>query len=185
MTALSTLKEFKPAFVFLGKFMGLYILGNVLYGIYIESFGDAPDVLTISITAQVSWLLNSLGEGVTCAVNVEKPTVDIWLAGTRILKVFEGCNGINVMIVFIAFIFAFGGTIKMRALFVIVGLFLLYVMNIARIAFLYFMALEYEQYFYYVHKYFFTAILYAVVFGLWVIWVFLYKKQLVAKADHE
>ena len=87
------------------------------------------------------------------------------------LRVFEGCNGLNVMIVFISFIIAFGGRAKQVIVFLVAGCVLLHIFNLLRIILLYFTASYRPSFFYYFHKYFFTAILYLVVFGLWFVWV--------------
>ena len=105
-------QEFKPAFTFLGKFLAIYIAGNLLYGIFVESFGNGPDTLTFWVTRQTSAILSWVGEESTIQINFVKPTVFLKRSGEIILSVYEGCNGINVMIVFVAFILAFGGRAK-------------------------------------------------------------------------
>ena len=75
------------------------------------------------------------------------------------------------MIVFVAFLVAFGGQRKKLSWFLPAGMVIIHLSNIARIALLYFVAVGYQHYFYYVHKYVFTAAIYVIVFLLWVIWV--------------
>jgi exosortase family protein XrtF len=166
------LKEFKPAFLFLARFLALYVTGNLLYGFYIEFCGPHPDWLTESVTHQTALFLNALGEQTSVQVNPYGPTVFLNLSDKTILNVFEGCNGLNVMIVFVAFVIAFGGPVKVMPWFIGGGLIVLHLANIGRISLLYVTALRYQSYFYYVHKYFFTAILYLIVFSLWALWIF-------------
>lgn len=165
------LREFKPAFFFLGKFLGLYLIGNLLYGFYVESYNHQADFITENVTHQTSFFLNVCGENTSSNLNLNTPTVSLNAGDESILSVYEGCNGVNVMIVFIAFVIAFGGPLRSMIWFSVVGLLILQATNIARIALLYYTAIQYEEYFYYVHKYFFTAILYLIVFSLWSVWI--------------
>jgi exosortase family protein XrtF len=169
--------RFKPAILFLVKFLVIYLVGNVVYGLYIESVKSGPDLLTVLVTNNVSVLLNGLGEDTQFRVNAVEPTVSVLKQGNIILNVYEGCNGINVMIVFFAFLVAYGGTIKRLMLFSIVGLGVIHIANLSRIGLLYFISQDYNQYFYFVHKYLFTAILYVCVFVLWWIWIRISKEK--------
>lgn len=165
------LKEFKPALAFLGKFLAIYFLGNILYGLFIESYHTHPDAITINVTHQANTLLSLLGPTLNVQPDLYAPTVLLMKEHRVILAVYEGCNGINVMIIFVAFVLAFGGPFKKMVWFLPVGLVVIHLCNLFRISFLYFIVQHYERYFYYVHKYFFTAILYLVIFALWAIWV--------------
>ena len=176
------LKEFKPALVFLGKFLVLYFAGNILYGLYIESYGDRPDAITRVVTAQTSGLLNAAGGDTDFDDVAGAPKVALMQAGDVVLNVFEGCNGINVMIVFVAFLFAFGGPFKTLAVFLPAGLFVIHLFNLLRIGLLFHLALTDSRQFYYYHKYFFTATLYLVVFGLWALWVIRFNEKRNIKA---
>jgi exosortase family protein XrtF len=168
---MGVLKDFKPSLLFLARFLAVYFVGNVLYGIYIESFGDRPDPVTRWVTSNTSGLLNSLGGTTFVTDNSAAPTVFIHNNKVTALSVYEGCNGINVMIVFVAFLVAFGGPKKTLAWFLPAGLLIIHGFNLLRIGILYYVSQYMEQYFYFFHKYLFTAVLYAAVFGLWAIWV--------------
>lgn len=166
------ISQFKPALLFLARFLAVYVVGNVLYGLYIESFGDEVDAVTRVVTEHTSALLQITGEATSTGDRAGRPIVLLMNASDgTVLNVFEGCNGLNVMIVFVAFLVAFGGPLKKMAWFIPAGLLIIHVFNLLRIGLLYYVATHFEQYFYFFHKYLFTAILYMVVFGLWVYWV--------------
>lgn len=165
------LREFKPALFFLGKFLGIYIIGNVLYGFYIDAYQPKADPVTWWVTEQTSAGMQVVGEETTYQQNPYKPSIALMQEGDTIINIFEGCNGLNVMIVFIAFVIAFGGGGKHIWWFIPAGLVIIHLANLFRVGLLYFVARHYEQYFYYVHKYIFTAVLYLVIFILWAIWV--------------
>jgi len=166
-------KEFKPAIRFLLIFVGLYFIGNLIYGLYISSKGNAPDEMTNLIAHQSAWILNNVfGYEVSAILNDAGPTVFLRAGQDVVLNVFEGCNGINVFIVFIAFLIAFNGNSKRLLWFIPAGILILHLFNLLRIVFLYWTAIRFHSYFYYVHKYIFTGVIYAVVFILWIIWVY-------------
>ena len=166
------LSEFRPALIFLGKFLAIYFAGNILYGLYVESHDNTPDPVTHLVTAQTSWLLNVTGYDTGIADVPGSPKVALKQSGDVVLNVFEGCNGINVMIVFVAFLIAFGGPLKVLAWFLPLGLLIIHTFNLFRVSLLFYLAERSSTQFYYYHKYFFTATLYLVVFGLWALWIF-------------
>ncbi len=165
------LKDFKPALFFLAKFLAFYFIANILYGIYIESCGNSPDAITRQVSVQTATFLNQFDSPVSTEININRPTVFIKNGSKVILSVFEGCNGINVIIVFVAFLFAFSGSIKNMLWFIPVGILIIHIANLLRLSLLYIVAIKYSHYFYYFHKYFFTAILYMIVCSLWALWV--------------
>lgn len=165
------IKELKPAIRFVGIFLGLYLGLNVIYGLWITSYGNAPDPATALVTRHTAAVLNVLGEETTIAQKLASPSISVLKGLRTVISVYEGCNGINVMIVFVAFIAAFGGKAKSMAWFIPAGLVLIYVLNLVRVMALYYVAEHWEQYFYYVHKYAFTAFIYVFVFALWWVWI--------------
>jgi exosortase family protein XrtF len=166
-------QEFKPALLFLFKFLGIYIVGNVAYGLFINQYYPTCDPATRWISNQVSTIISLAGTGVVATPNPFKATISLVLEATKdtIINVFEGCNGINVAIIFLAFIIAYQGTIRRTFIFVIIGLLIIHLFNLARIILLFYQSKNHSPYFYYVHKYLFTAILYAVVVVLWWFWI--------------
>lgn len=164
-------KEFRPAIRFVGLFVGIYLAGNILYGLYISSNENHPDAFTKIIAHQTALALNGCGFEVRDEVNLDGPTVFLKTGTRTILNVYEGCNGINVLIVFISFLFAFGGLAKMYAWFIPFGALIIHGANIVRIAMLYWVAIGHQRYFYYVHKYLFTGVIYLVVIVLWFFWI--------------
>ncbi|MEO5602547.1 MAG: exosortase family protein XrtF [Cyclobacteriaceae bacterium] len=178
---MNLLKEFRPALMFLGKFLAIYFAGNILYGIFVESYGNNPDDITNLVTHQTAWVLNSIGYDSSVDEVPEQPKVALKNNGETVLNVYEGCNGINVIIVFISFLFAFGGPVNKLAFFLPAGVIVIHLFNLLRIVLLFYLALNNSRQFYYYHKYFFTATLYLVVFGLWAIWVIWFNEKRVVK----
>ncbi len=167
------LKDFKPALLFLFKFLGIYVLGNIAYGIYVNHYYPQSDPTTKWISNQVSDIISAVGTQVQTMSNSDKATISLIEESTKetIINIFEGCNGINVAIVFLAFLVAYQGTVKRTVMFGLAGLLVIHIFNLARIMLLFQQAKDHSPYFYYVHKYLFTAILYLVVAVLWWFWI--------------
>ncbi len=165
------MKEFIPAFRFLATFLGLYISLNLLYGWWISSYIGQADWATNLVTNQTSYILNLFGEQTSTQPKSGAPTVMVVKESRTVISVFEGCNGINVMIVFLSFLFAYRGSFKSLVWFLPFGLFLIYLANLTRVVLLFYVAEYWQHYFYYVHKYLFTAVIYLVVFVLWWWWM--------------
>lgn len=170
----NVLHEFKPALLFLVKFLAVYFVGNIIYGVFVENAKPRPDAITIVVTNQVVPIINFLGENCVTRENPVRPTVLIESQGDVVLSVYEGCNGINVMIVFLSFAIAYGGRYKFA--FILIGLIAIHLLNLTRVLLLYYTAKFQPQYFYYFHKYIFTAVLFLFVFLLWFGWIRLNNK---------
>ena len=176
-----TWKEIKPSFKFLARFLAFYLVANILYGWWITSFSPKADPVTVSETHQSAFILGITGfDDVKTMAHPSKPAERIMLGERPVLAVYEGCNGINVWIIFAGFLFAFGGLKKNVLIFIGIGSLIIYVINLGRILFLFFIALNYPNSLYFFHKYFFTAGLYMVVFALWYFWIKRYGQQVAA-----
>jgi exosortase family protein XrtF len=177
-----SIKEFLPTILFLVKFVGIYVVGNLLYGWYVTVYNPSPDPATHWVTDQTAIVLTACGWSTESEDTAYKPTTNLIYGGKDILAVYEGCNGINVIIIFVAFLIAFGPLTKQLLWFIPVGLLIIHLMNLARITLLFWVAIYMKDYMYFTHKYFFTAILYVVIFILWVWWVrkFATKKEAAA-----
>lgn len=170
-------KEFRPTINFLGKFVGIYLLFNVIYGLWITSYDRQPDPMTIIATKHAGWFLDAIGFETGVLVNEDKPTADLALGERRIVSVYEGCNGINIAIVFLAFVGAFGPYRIALLWFIMSGLLLIHIANVGRIVALFVVSVKLPDYFYFVHKYAFTASIYLFIFLLWMWWVNVNRKQ--------
>ena len=171
------LKEFKPALLFVTKFLIIYFIGNVIYGLYVESFGEKPDVLTEWVTEQSVQILNTTGQSTEVYCDEQAPKVHIVTENRAVISVYEGCNGVNVFVIFIAFVIAYGGNYKNLLWFIPLGLVGVHVANLLRIVMLYFVAEYFPNYMYFTHKFLFTGFIYAFVLALWYGWVIIWSKK--------
>ena len=167
----SILKEYKPALIFLVIFISVYLLLNTLYGLYITYHLPDADPVTRVVTRQVAATLGIFHDQVTTIPITGFGYVSLLLSGRVVVNVFEGCNSINVMIVFISFLLAFRGSMRLTLYFALGGLAIIYVMNLLRVGLLFEIALNFPDQLYLFHKFLFTGFIYAVVFVIWYFWI--------------
>jgi exosortase family protein XrtF len=168
-------KDFKPAIFFVGKFVAVYLIGNILYGFYITAYYPKADPLTIFVTEETTHILNLMDAPVVSYPSDDRPAVVIKQV-KPVVSVFEGCNGLNVVIVFLAFMLAFGQMNKHLIWFIPVGIIVIHLTNLSRIGILFFVSRDYPDKLYFFHKYLLTAFVYGAVFLMWLGWIRLNKR---------
>lgn len=163
--------KYKSALRFLGIFVGLYLLLNTFYGFWIQHYYPQVDPFTFSVAKQVAAILTFFGQAFSAMAEQQSANVALWLNNEVVVYVFEGCNGINVMIVYLSFLVAYKGTIRQFLMFCFGGLVLIYLLNLVRVGLLAEVALFYPEQLYFFHKYLFTGFIYTLVFVLWYYWI--------------
>ena len=153
------------------------MLGNVLYGLWIVSYGNVADPFTRMVTLHSAGILNMIGFSASTLAAGDVANVALQLEGNTVVNVYEGCNAINVSILFLAFLFAYKGTMKRTVIFGLVGLLAIYLFNLIRVSGLFLVAKFFPDQLYLMHKFVFTGVIYAFVFGLWFVWVKWYAKK--------
>jgi exosortase family protein XrtF len=169
--------EFRPTILFLVRFVGLYFVLNLGYGWYVTFFAPGVDPLTEWVTLQTSDVLQTLGWENEAHNHPRKPTTFLTHNGKGVVAIYEGCNGLNVAIVFVSFLAALGPYKRTLCWFVPIGLAVIHAGNITRIALLFYVSLRLPGYLYFTHKYLFTAFLYALVMALWGLWLWMNRPQ--------
>jgi exosortase family protein XrtF len=167
-------KENKEVIGFLLRFLGVYIFGNLIYGFAVTQYRPVPDPITILVARQSSVVIQAMGYSVQTYTSKVHETVLLTLkGGPVVLEVFEGCNGVNVMIIFSAFLIAVGKAPKTMVLVLAAGTLIIHLINLLRIGGLFWVAMNRPHDFYFIHKYFFTAVLYVLIFILWTVWLYI------------
>jgi exosortase family protein XrtF len=88
--------------------------------------------------------------------------------GKSIVGITDGCNGLEVFVLYVGFIVCIPTTLLRQLLFIVFGLLLLYTLNVGRVVALGQLHMHYKEFFDIAHHYIFKLIVYAVVFALWV-----------------
>lgn len=164
-------EEFKPAILFLVRFSVTFAILSLVYGFWVEGYKEIADPLTKNVSYQVREILSWFHDNVTSTHREGNPSMDITIDGTYSVSVFEGCNGLAIVNLFISFLVGFWGGFKKLAWFGIVGIVVIHIANLGRLLLLAQMALTNSKFFHFTHKYLFTLSIYAIVFVLWYIWV--------------
>lgn len=147
-----------------------------LYSSYLNSnqekeilFACAP--ITEIVANHTVDLVEVFGYAAVVEQHQDELSMKFLLNNVYVARVIEGCNSISVIILFLAFIIAFAGKFITTIIFGIVGSVLIYATNIFRMAILAITILEYPKHQELMHNLVFPAIIYGMVFLLWVIWV--------------
>ena len=165
------MKDQKTILFFLLKFVGLYVVLNTIYGLWISSYTPSPDPITKMVTHESVAFISLTEKNVSIGSIATSPNVPVLKDGRTVVNVYEGCNGLNVMFVFVSFVVAYTGSLKKTVWFCLAGLILIHIFNLFRVSLLYFIAEYYPNNLYFFHKYLFTGVLYGMVFVLWYFWV--------------
>lgn len=165
------LKDFKPVLGILLRFIIIYLVLLFAYQFYLNSFKEfGLDPYSRFIAENVNFVQNKLGYRSFLYNDVPKEQIWFYVEKGYVSRMVEGCNAISVIILFVAFIFAFYKGTK-TFVFVAVSLLILYIMNVSRIVALNLVTNDYPQYSKMAHDYAFPAIIYGSVVALWLIWI--------------
>lgn len=166
-------RQYRPFFIFLLKFFATYIILTIIYRFYLGSF-DAlnfeVDGMTQLVATHSDWFLDFFYNANTVA-HESQSSIKLSLDGNYLARIVEGCNAISVMILFVAFVIAFKGTLKHTLLFILAGIAIIHILNITRIGLLTMALLHYPQHEHLLHGVIFPLFIYGVVFVLWIFWV--------------
>ena len=144
------------------------------YKLYLD-FSDGtkyyPDYLTHIVAKQSKELLVAVGYESRIAPHPDEPSMKLVINEKYVARVVEGCNSISVIILFMAFVIAFSGKPKITFFYILAGSTLIYVVNLIRIVILSIGLYHYPWRREILHTVIFPAIIYGMVFLLWMFWV--------------
>jgi exosortase family protein XrtF len=168
-------RQYRPFFIFLFRFFIVYAGLTLIYKLYLRQFDSLlvvqVDDFTQLVAGQVKQLLLFFNYDCTLMIHDSQPAVKLYLQNTYVARIVEGCNALSIMILFAAFVVAFKGKIKQTLAFIAIGIVLVHILNIVRIALLSIALLHYPEQENLLHGVVFPLFIYGVVFGLWMVWV--------------
>ena len=179
----STLKEIpNPIRLFLGKALLFFVVWKIGYIVFLSDSNLLDYPLTTHVGQASTELLNRMGtlsgyesvrevitnsvEGVDTAEEISQ----IYHNDRKVLYVEDGCNGLELMVLYIGFIVCMPSNIWRKVLFIGAGVVILHMANILRSMALIYIHEYHEAYFDFAHTYVFKLVLYAVTFILWVLY---------------
>ncbi len=154
-----------------------YFLLLGLYSFYLSQtqqketslFSCSP--VTENVAKQASGIMNFLGFNTKIEQHPTELSMKVLVNDKYVARVIEGCNSVSVIILFLAFIIAFKGSLKNTILFGIIGSVLIYIVNLIRIGILSVGLYKYPEQEKLLHDLIFPAIVYGMVLILWIVWV--------------
>jgi exosortase family protein XrtF len=165
------LQKFRPIINFLLIFLLTFFVFSVVYDLYLQRYNDQTDAMSALVGRQAAGLLHVFGfDAYATVVDTEKSS-HIGINGIARVKVIEGCNGISVMILYLAFILGFPGKPKHKLWFIPTGMLFIHLFNLVRVAMLGWVVFRFGETGYPVYKEMFTVSIYLLVLALWYWWV--------------
>ena len=169
--------QFRPFLIFISTFFAAYIVLTVLYKSYLNSFGvNDVDGITVLVGKNVEQLMHVFSCDVKIFKSIANSWLEVWYNGRYYVRIVEGCNAVSVIILFVSFVLAFSGKFKTTLSFILLGVLLIYVFNVVRIALLVVLLFHFSEYKHFLHGTFFPLIIYGLVFLLWIFWVNKFSK---------
>lgn len=170
------MKKQRNVVLFLVKFFTSYFLFFVIYSVYLNHNQERNtvykcDQLTVVVAQNTKALIAWANYDIQILQHPEELSMQLILNGSYTARVIEGCNSASVIILFLAFIIAFKGSLMSTVIFGLIGSLIIYLINVGRIALLTILLYKYPNYQEYLHNLVFPAIIYGATFLLWVIWV--------------
>jgi exosortase family protein XrtF len=176
---------------FIRNALGVFVTWKAVYYYLLvdERIIDKP--LTQNVGKGTAWFLNNCTSfSGFKAINVERNNffegvftltevsqLQHW--SKNVLFIADGCNGLELMVLYMGFIICFSSSLLKKLIFMIFGLIVIYCANILRCAGLAFLKVKYNDYFDFSHHYTFKITLYGIIFLMWMLYTKQYKNETV------
>lgn len=152
----------------------VYISLSVSYKLYLDYSKDSiyyPDYVTNLVARQCKELIDFMSYRAEVIPHPDEPSMKLVINDTYLARVIEGCNSVSVIILFVSFIAAFSGNPKVTFMYMLSGSVLIYSVNLMRIVLLSIALYHYPWRSEILHTVVFPAIIYGLIFFLWIVWV--------------
>ncbi len=150
---------------FIVKALVIFIVWYVVYELWLLPDGRLDNWISLNIV--------EVSRGIVELFGYEAWSVNriIGINENGGIELVDGCTGISAIGLFLGFIFAYPGDWKNRISFSLLGIGVIYIVNILRIVVLVITQEEWIEFFDITHDYSTTTIFYIVIFLLWMTWV--------------
>ena len=156
-------------------FIKLFVLFSLWFVCYIALLYpgrviDKP--LTDFLTASVTKSINALSsEQIGWIADTERPCTHLTKNGVAVFDIYDVCNGIDLMFIYVGVLFLLPYSFKRKIAFGIGGIIAIILLNIIRITSLYFIYVYHRSAFDFSHHYLFTLLMYVLIFYGWLLFV--------------
>lgn len=150
---------------FIAKALVIYIIWYLVYEMWLLPDGSLDEWVSLNIVAVSNGIVRLLGFDTWALHRI------IGIGENPGIELVDGCTGISAIGLFLGFILAYPGDCKKKISFSIVGIGVIYIVNILRIVLLTITQDKWPQFFDFTHEYSTTTIFYIVIFLMWMLWV--------------
>lgn len=151
-----------------------YVSLAYCYSLYLEQYSvekKEVDGITQWVAEQSKMVLQVIDSEVYIAPNSKEAGIKLFFHQRWIARIVEGCNAVSVMILFVSFVIAFKGKFRAMVWFLPLGITVIHIANIIRIALLAVALYHFPNAEHLLHGVLFPLLIYGIVFILWMIWV--------------
>ena len=145
----------------------MYLAWFFGYEQWLAHDGRLDDVLCTQITAASVWLLRVVG--FDASLDASHANL-VLMSGQPSVIVGPACNGLVLYALFAGFVVAFPGPWQRKLWYIPAGIALIWGLNVLRVAALAVNHFYARQSVDFNHHYTFTFVVYAIIFGLWMLW---------------
>jgi exosortase family protein XrtF len=157
---------------FLFKAITLYVLWYTIYVSWLGPEGKIDKFINLLVANCGHWLIKQLGYE-SCIDGV-----GICVRSVATVRISNGCNGLELMLIFMAFIILFQGSFFKKLVYIFFGVTVIFISNILRVTLLALDNYQNKKYFDFNHHYTYTFSLYFIIFCLWLVWILLVVKPI-------
>jgi len=158
---------------FILKGLLFFTIWNTLVKFLVDKIYSDINALTVSYGAVMKVLYQWVG--INGNYTIVNKSCLIWINEQAVVNIADPCNGFELFGLFIGFIWAFGGK-KKRLLFLTLGSFSIYIINLIRMFALANVAQHHQELLDFHHHYTFTIFVYGYIIMLWWAWTKLNSK---------
>lgn len=160
-----------PVVRFVAASLGIYIAWIFLYDLWLHPDGRLDHLVIRNSIVLSRSVLEFLGFD-----TYSEPRI-IGITGGGGVWIGDSCNGVTLMALFTGFVLVFPGSWIKRAWFIPIGNMFIHLLNIGRIISLTLLEYYAPEWLEFNHTYTFTFVMYALIFGGWMLWVMLNKTE--------
>lgn len=159
-----------------GFFIKLFLLFSlwfVVYGVLLKPSRriDRPvtHFLTVACVNSINFLTPAVA--LTWEPDRVKDCTHLMRDGKSIFRIFDVCNGIDLMFIYAGIIILLPGTLRRKLSFISAGIGVIILANIVRITALYYIYFHLRSVFDFSHHYLFTLLMYILIVYGWILFI--------------
>jgi exosortase/archaeosortase family protein len=157
------------------KLLVLVTAWFVLYAIFLRPGRIIDRPLTNFITNAAANIINIVSPNTAPLSWQEEPVKKeknvLIKEGKKVLGIQDACNGIDLMFIYVGIIVLLPYSTKRKIFFSVAGIIIITLANIARVSILYYIYRYHNAAFEFSHHYFFTILMYVLIFYGWLLFI--------------